>query len=673
MFFASAAFLAGLVLLAIPWWLHRLNAHAAEQLTFSSLFLMRPSAAPVSMRRQLQHLVLLALRCLLLLAICLAFAEPVLRLAGAPAAAEGREAHRLFVIDASLSMNGTVSGESFFNAALDETRRRIARLPDGVKAGIVTAADQLDLVVPLTEDRGRLAGALSTLKPGAARLAVSGLMGRIATLADTLSAPGEQLEVHFLSDFQASGMPDQFNALVSGAGWPVQLVPLNDGESIANRAITGMRASAEHTLSVTIRSFAAPGDDVTVLLHRNGTEIGREIVYVPENGTASATFTLPEPEGADARRRIWTAELTANDALAADNVRRLVSEDTATTILPVLTRDDRAWAYLRAAVQAGAPRFLPERVRALEDGNVPLVAVLDAGALTGGLDRILARYLESGGAVLMTAGIDTRAAGRISVLDLPLAADRFNQMARGVTALDRSHPALAGFTGWQDLTFFQVVSTAGNARAAGEVILALDDGTPLLSEHRLGAGRLMLLGSALDPGWSTLVVRPAFVGLLTNLLGYLAGDLLPTGALVGEPFAIPARNVQLFAEDGGRILGLSETVGRPTVRLAEPGIYELRTPASSRYLAANVDPAESDLRRADAEILWRWQATASGGPGRQASRSAMAGIPAPSAPAGREVPLAPWLLILLALLVVLEPLLANLAPPRAGRSPGTAG
>ena len=47
-----------LALLTIPWWLHRLNAHAAEQRTFSSLFLMRPTEAPVNMRKQLQHILL---------------------------------------------------------------------------------------------------------------------------------------------------------------------------------------------------------------------------------------------------------------------------------------------------------------------------------------------------------------------------------------------------------------------------------------------------------------------------------------------------------------------------------------------------------------------------------------------------------------------------------------
>ena len=93
-------------------------------------------------------------------------------------------------------------------------------------------------------------------------------------------------------------------------------------------------------------------------------------------------------------------------------------------------------------------------------------------------------------------------------------------------AVDRSHPVLTGFAAWRDLTVFQVVKRA--EPETGEVILALDDDTPLLVEYPLGAGRLMVLTTALDPEWSSLVVRPAFVVFMANLLGYLAEDLLPS-------------------------------------------------------------------------------------------------------------------------------------------------
>ncbi len=227
--------------------------------------------------------------------------------------------------------------------------------------------------------------------------------------------------------------------------------------------------------------------------------------------------------------------------------------------------------------------------------------------------------------------------------------------------MDRSHPALTGYAVWRNLVVFQAIRAnmaaagSGGRTGTGEVILALDDGTPLLVEMRVGAGRLMLLTTALDPQWSSLVVSPAFVGFMANLLGYLAEDLLPVQALVGEALALPAQSVQLFTAEGTRVLGLAQTIGRPTVSLAEPGVYQLQTPGSNRLLAVNTDVRESDLRRTAEDLLERWQAAT-------ASKSALTASN-PDEDATHSLPLAPWLLALLALLLLLEPLLANAGGP----------
>ena len=205
------------------------------------------------------------------------------------------------------------------------------------------------------------------------------------------------------------------------------------------------------------------------------------------------------------------------------------------------------------------------------------------------------------------------------------------------------------------------------------MILELDDGSPLLIEHRVGAGRLMVLTTALDPAWSSLVVRPAFVTFIADLLAYLAEDLLPVEALVGQPFAIPAQSVQLFDRAGDPVLGLADTIGRPTVSLDRPGIYQLRTPASTRLLAVNADLRESDLERADDAWLERWQEAMDRTTAyTERHRGLQAGVDPPpfaaeaEVDAGRRIPLAPWLLGLLALLVVIEPLLANAGRSRSG-------
>lgn len=664
MFLVSATFLAGLILLGVPWWLHRLSAHASEQRTFSSLFLMRPSEAPVHIRRKLQHLWLLALRLLLLSVACFAFAQPILELAGSADIEATSVPDRVIVLDTSLSMNRSGSGERAFSEAQQIARELVRTLPPGGRAAVVTVDNRIELNAPLTDDRARLNAAISASQPGAARLILDGLLGRIANLTGTLASPGEELEVHLISDFQATAMPDQFNALIEGSIWPVTLHAVSGDRpnwavthlALRGNTIPSKDAPADAIVEVTVRGYATQAQAVDVILEQNGTPIGQRNVRVPADGTTTTQFELP-PAG---RGHItWLAHLGINDALDDDNTRRLVQADREQTELVVITTKERPYAYLRAAVQAAATSFVPVMKTTLDDLTVPVVVVADPGVLASGTERELVRFLETGGAVLLIAGPATRAAGRLPILDVALAPSRFDQTSRGIVAVDRSHPVLSGFAAWRDLSVFQVVKRA--EPETGDVILALDDDTPLLVEYPVGAGRLMVLTTALDPEWSSLVVRPAFVAFMANLLGYLAEDLLPSEALVGQAFAIPAQSVQLIDAAGTRVLGLADTVGRPTVSVATPGVYQLRTPSRTRPLAVNTDLRESDLRRAPDELLARWQA-ATTQPSRQTSTTFTSSTRTSTSDTTHHQPLAAWLLALLALLVFAEPLLANNGP-----------
>ena len=261
MVFASAAFLAGLVFLGVPWWLHRLNAHASEQRTFSSLFLMRPSEAPVHMQRKLQHLWLLALRLLLLAIACFAFAQPILELTGNAGPETTDVIDRFIVLDTSLSMNRTVSGERAFDEARQIARDLVQTMSPGSRTAFVTVDNHMQLNTPLTDDKIKLNAAISANSPGTARLGVDGLLGRIANLTGTMASPGEKLEVHLISDFQATAMTEQFNALIEGSIWPVTLhaVSVDDANwAVTHLSIRSMQLAQNDTSMIASKVLAAP-------------------------------------------------------------------------------------------------------------------------------------------------------------------------------------------------------------------------------------------------------------------------------------------------------------------------------------------------------------------------------------------------------------------------------
>ena len=96
-------FLAGLLAVGLPLWLHRFARDTRTKQPFSSLMLLEQSEIQRSREHTLKYWLLLALRILLLLLIVLAFTQPMLPWRTPPLEAQDRNL-QIIVLDTSLSM-----------------------------------------------------------------------------------------------------------------------------------------------------------------------------------------------------------------------------------------------------------------------------------------------------------------------------------------------------------------------------------------------------------------------------------------------------------------------------------------------------------------------------------------------------------------------------------------
>src|SRR5690606_19477005 len=97
-------FLAGLLAIGLPLWLHRLSSDNPNKQRFSSLMFLEPGEPRRVLAKKLQYLLLLAFRIALLVLLALTFAEPALfRSPTAAAGGDGAELH-VIVLDRSASM-----------------------------------------------------------------------------------------------------------------------------------------------------------------------------------------------------------------------------------------------------------------------------------------------------------------------------------------------------------------------------------------------------------------------------------------------------------------------------------------------------------------------------------------------------------------------------------------
>ena len=642
----AGAFLAGLVALAVPLWLHRMSQREPWQRAVSSLMLMRETDEPIRTRRSLAHRVLLALRLAVLAVVTLAFAEPVLEMATHPGA-QARDRARLVVVDGSLSMR--------HDAAWQQARQVVDDLVD--------ASDEV--YVALGNERLTLVGDIRSATPGFTRFDFAGLAARLDGLIASLPPRQRDWEVHLVSDFQASAVPARFNALVEGTKWPYVLHRVGgeaDNWTITSAAVQGGQLEA-------VVAGRGASRDIDVVLRLDDNEIGRTTVAAVAGTPTVARFDIRDGVLPARRAAHLEVGLAAGDAIADDDVFRLVQPAEDATTVAILRGgsdegDTTAFQFLVAALKANGVAE-PARVDAAGDWprSVDAAIVVDPGDIPTPLRRRLERHLDEGGGMLLIAGPRSQGIG-----SLPFDGDTLTGSIAGgvrrVVALDTEHPlAQTSFSA------VEVERSLSLPTRPGETILALapsesaahraEVDAPFVVEKRIGKGRLLVLLTALDREWSSLVIRPAFVGFVQRAVDYLAQNL-PMAATAGQAVSVPAGSAQIFDADGQRVLALRNTSTRPVARIPRPGFYTVRAPGREASMAVNVDPRESDLRSVPTGLLERWQATTAAATG--AAARGQAGLEGERAEP-RWHPLAPWLLVSAAVLLLIESLAANIGRP----------
>jgi hypothetical protein len=137
-------------------------------------------------------------------------------------------------------------------------------------------------------------------------------------------------------------------------------------------------------------------------------------------------------------------------------------------------------------------------------------------------------------------------------------------------------------------------------------------GRPLLCEKSFGKGRVVLFTSTADRDWTNFPIRPVFLPWVHLLVAYLAQDpagqqaFNETGGLVRLPLRdIDPTKPPLVKKPGGGVATLVRGAEGSGVFLfnetEEPGVYTVITPEQKKIaeFAVNLDSYESDLTYLD--------------------------------------------------------------------------
>ncbi len=623
-------FLLGLAAIAVPVIIHMIQRERKEVLEFPSLMFVRKIPFHSFRRQRIRHWFLLLLRCAALALLMLAFARPFFRAAALAAVTDGaREV--VILLDRSYSMGYA----DRWDRAKDAATEAIDGLAADDRATLILFDSGAEAGPRSTTDRASLTGLVNNAELGAGVTRYGPALKLAEGIFEASDLP--RLEAVLITDFQRVGVES-----ASGVRFPsgTVLTPIGVGggdEAEANVSVAGVLFNREYfsgrervvvAARLTNRG-AAPVTGLDVALEMDGREVETLTADLPPNGSTTVDFaalTLGDAPMAGAVR-------TVADALPPDDVFNfVVTPGQVVTVLVVGSGRASADAnlFLTRALGIGtAPAF--DVRTATNDGfgaadleGRQVVILNDAPAPSGQTGAALEAFVEGGGGLLVVAG--ERSAWPADGPDLlpGVVGSPADRDGRGgsIGFVDYSHPVFEVFAAPRsgDVTTARFFRYRPVEPGPAAVVLArFDDGSPALSERRVGRGTVLLWASSIDSFWNDLAKKPVYLPFVHRITEYLGAYTPPTPWFsAGQVLNLAEQEVALGAgglaaaeyvvmsPSGSRIpVDVGEREG--FIDLDEQGFYEVHDSNAAETdpltLAVNVDLAESDLSAVDPEEL----------------------------------------------------------------------
>ncbi len=517
-----------LALFALPaiWWLLRLTPPKPRSLDFPPTAMLRELVPPEETPAHTPWWLLL-MRLTLAAVLILAFAAPVWRAADDD---DGRSGPLWLIVDDGWpAADGWEETRTAIEARIDRAGERGRPV---VLIGSADGTDQSFVPGSAAEARRRLATMAPRPRPDVRLELVPGL-----TRAADAVAPGSVVWFTHGLDLArpADGKPfaEALERLADEA--PVSILP---PARIATRALDAVDNGMEAMVARVVRvaTEAAESGRLRALDPKGRVLAEAPFAFAAGSGATEVRFDLPTAVRNDvARVEIDGAAHAGAVRLLDDRWRRrvigLVSGAGFDRAQPLLGPGH----YLDSAL---APFADLRRAKATETGaaigelieaGVSVLVTADVGTFAGDAGSRLEKWVEGGGVLVRFAG-PRLTGGRDGDPLLPVEIRRGERTLGGAMAWGSPRglgpfPAQGPFAGMApapDVKVSRQVLAEPGPEVAERTWATLDDGTPLVTAARRGAGWVVLFHVGAETSWSNLPLSGSFVEMLRRITGLSA-------------------------------------------------------------------------------------------------------------------------------------------------------
>jgi hypothetical protein len=620
--FLAPGFLAGLVAVGLPVWLHLLKQHKTTPLPFSSLMFFERHTQSSIKHRRLRYLLLFALRTALVALLALAFARPFVNSATVASARGGKL--MVMAVDNSFSMR---QGDRL-DRAKSEALASLATLRPEDRGLVLAFGSQTHLMGDPSGDLSDLRAEVRAIQPSDDRGSYAELARALRSLAQSANLP---IEAHLFSDMQKSGMPPSFADL--GLGQGIRLVPhpvVN--QTLANFAVESVTAPRrlydpkKVRVQATVVASGGASGRRRVALMLNGRELASKPADVPAGGRATAEFVgLDAPYGLN-RGEI---RIDSGDSFVPDDHYYFSVErsDPRPVLFVHAARSGRDLLYYRTAIESSRDAAFaleaagPDQAASLPLSRYAFVVLSDLQNVPAAFEQGLRGYVGAGGSLLIALGPSSAVRKRVPVSDASIRDTRYSsrdgERFETIATLDAAHPATRQAGNWANVKFYRSVRVEP---ATARVLAKLSDETPLLIEQQIGEGRVLTFASTFDNLSNDFPLHAGFVPFVDETAHYLARlDDRPAHFAVGSYLDLHTGRepsgaaMEVFDPRGARAMTLAESTRAQNIQLTQEGFYEVRRPnRQNELVAVNPDRRESHFDVIPPETLALWQNTGQG-------------------------------------------------------------
>ena len=650
--FLHPALLFGAIGIGLPILAHLLNRYEVKRTDWAAMQFLNRNVRVRSRQLKLRDILLLILRCLALLFLVLALANPSSPNPGSLGQSIGQQRGGVVLaIDASYSMQHSDGKATRFDRALEHARTILSKIHPGAPVSLVLLGTEHEVIArSLAYEPAHFEELLQGLSTRPESLRLDNVPPLLGELAEEMEAPHKS--IFLITDLQRQdweGQPAWLETAFDGLGetTPTVMVVVPGGSE--NLAITDLelvsgvlRKGTIARYQAKVRNFGAtPATNVRVKGLADNAIVDTKTIPVIRPGSSATVSLFVHFHNAGAVK--VTAALE-EDPLPADNFRHTVAvvrEEIRVLCVEGSQGEGSSSGFINTALQARGDSAETENfeLQTIPWTNLPgkdldpfdVIVLQDVPDIADEHAAALEGFVREGKGLVWFPGNKLDAAAwnqhssgdGIPLLPAILGEPVATSDALGVgRPLDPSIPDHAVCRPLHSLpedllgeTQFRKVLQVEPAASSSTVLSLAGTSMPLLLEHSLGRGHVFLFTTSADPGWNNLALTPVFPMLLQQMVTYLTAREFERPGRVGLPLSLayedrPDASEAVFETPSGENITVPVQEHRKQYvalldQARETGFYMARVSlqAPGLPIAVNIDTRESDVASLDNDAI----------------------------------------------------------------------